>query len=74
MAESIDKYDRFEDVTLRSSDNGGFILQYTGIYKPKSAKALDNVSRDWGRMMVFGETEGDKALEMLQKMADNKKK
>ena len=65
MAVDLSKYKRFEDVNLRVADNGGFILSYTGIYQAKGGKATDNISRDWGKTMVFSETESDKALSML---------
>ena len=65
MAVDLSKYKRFEDVSLRVADNGGFILTYTGIYQAKGGKDTDNVSRDWGKTMVFSETESDKALSTL---------
>lgn len=67
-----DKYTGFEDPRLKVSDNGGFILEYTGVYKPKGAKPLDNVQRDWGRTMVFSSDQAEDALSMLLKMSKKK--
>lgn len=65
----FEKYTDYEDVNLRVAENGGFILNFTGIYKPKSAKPSDNIQRDWGKSLVFSAEDGDKAMESLIKMS-----